>query len=252
MSELIITNKKYVYLKIPTKYILIYHQLCELMVDFGEDMLKDCKANCAARNVEVQKCFNMFQAALMARELGKYKHEETLIKYIKAKLKTFDKTIHKDEFTITLEDGLTGYVSVEDGEPVIRIDPSEVPDTEKILYCVIKPTNYTGYNNHQEFADKHIIEENILSKTVLDIKSGIYDYECSLDEGKLMLAVLVPVDKSANVKVDNGFGKQVDFGSSGLWYSNGEVTIQLDSIEYKVYGELYPISADVKFYITLV
>ena len=42
MADLVITNKQYIYLKIPTKYICIYHQLCELMVDFGEDMLKDC------------------------------------------------------------------------------------------------------------------------------------------------------------------------------------------------------------------
>ena len=50
MADLVITNKQYVYLKIPTKYICIYHKLCELMVDFGEDMLKDCKADCTSRN----------------------------------------------------------------------------------------------------------------------------------------------------------------------------------------------------------
>ena len=31
MADLVITNKQYIYLKIPTKYICIYHQLCELI-----------------------------------------------------------------------------------------------------------------------------------------------------------------------------------------------------------------------------
>lgn len=251
MAELVVTSKKYVYLKIPTKYIVIYHQLCELMVDFGEDMLKDCKADCAAKNVEIQKCFNMFQAALMARELGKTKHEETLIKYIKAKLKTYDKTTHKEEFTIKIEDGLTGYVKIENGEPVIRIDPSELADSNKVLYCIVKPTNYLGYSNYQEFATKHIIEDNIISKTLLDISSGSYNYECELEEEKLMFVTLIPESKAATVKIDDGFGKAVPFGSSNLWYSNGEVSIELDGIKYQVFGELYPIKGDVKFYITI-
>ena len=72
MADLVITNKQYIYLKIPTKYICIYHQLCELMVDFGEDMLKDCKASCTDRNSGVIECFNMFNSAVAARKSGEF------------------------------------------------------------------------------------------------------------------------------------------------------------------------------------
>ena len=169
MADLVITNKQYIYLKIPTKYICIYHQLCELMVDFGEDMLKDCKADCTSRNIEVQKCFNMFNAALLARELGKTKHEETLIKYIKAKLKAINCKSCKETFTIQLEQGLTGYVDCNKGNPIIRIDPDELLHKNKSIYVVVKPNSYLGYNDYQEYARQQIITENIIIQDNQDI-----------------------------------------------------------------------------------
>ena len=252
MADLVITNKQYIYLKIPTKYICIYHQLCELMVDFGEDMLKDCKADCASRNVEVQKCFNMFNAALLARELGKTKHEETLIKYIKAKLKSIDCKSCKETFTIQLEQGLTGYVDCNKGNPIIRIDPDEPLHKNNSIYVVVKPNSYLGYNDYQEYARQQIINENIIVKETLDISSGTSDYNCDLTDSKLIFAVLIPIEKACDVKVDDGFGGKVQFGSSNTWYSNGNVSIELDGIEYQVFGELYPIAGNVKFYVTVV
>ena len=86
MSELIQIEPEYVYVTIPAEYICVYHRILAMLADYGEDMLKDCKASCTDRNSNVIECFNMFNAAVAARKLGKDKLAETLIKYIKAKI----------------------------------------------------------------------------------------------------------------------------------------------------------------------
>lgn len=77
---------EYVYVTIPAEYICVYHRVLAMLADYGEEMLKDCKASCKDRNSGVIECFNMFNAAVAARKLGKKKLAETLIKYIKAKI----------------------------------------------------------------------------------------------------------------------------------------------------------------------
>ena len=77
---------EYVYVTIPAEYICVYHRILAMLADYGEDMLKDCKASCTEKNSNVIDCFNMFNAAVAARKLGKDKLAETLIKYIKAKI----------------------------------------------------------------------------------------------------------------------------------------------------------------------
>ena len=77
---------KYVYISIPAEYVCVYHRILAMMADYGEDMLKDCKATCTDRNSVVIECFNMFNTAVAAKKLGKDKLAETLIKYIKVKI----------------------------------------------------------------------------------------------------------------------------------------------------------------------
>lgn len=86
MSELIQIEPEYIYVTIPAEYICVYHRILAMLADYGEEMLKDCKASCTDRNSGVIECFNMFNAAVAARKLGKDKLAETLIKYIKAKI----------------------------------------------------------------------------------------------------------------------------------------------------------------------
>ena len=253
MAELVVSNKQYVYLKIPTKYIALYHKLMNLMVKLGEDMLKDCKADCASRNVEITKCFNMFNAALFARELGKTKHEETYIKFLTAKLNQIQLDDIVSNFTITLEDGTTGYVDCSKNPPVIYVDPEEeVVENAPIIYGVIKPSSYAGYTDYNEYAQDHIHIDSLINPIKRSLKKGNYSYECVLNESKLMFVALIPTTMSASVKIDDGFGNKVVFGSSGTWFSNGNVKLNLDGVEYSVFGELYPISGNIKFYIDVV
>lgn len=86
MSKLVEIEPEYVYATIPADYVCVYHRILAMLADFGEEMLKDCKASCTDRNSGVIECKNMFDAAVAARKLGKDKLAETLIKYIKAKI----------------------------------------------------------------------------------------------------------------------------------------------------------------------
>lgn len=89
----IVVEPEYVYVTIPAEYICVYHRILAMLTDYGEDMLKDCKAACKDRNSGVIECFNMFNAAVAARKLSGndkesryWKLAETLIKYVKAKI----------------------------------------------------------------------------------------------------------------------------------------------------------------------
>lgn len=86
MSELVQIEPQYVYVTIPAEYVCVYHRILVMLADYGEEMLKDCKAGCTDKNSGVIECFNMFNAAVAAKKLGKEKLAETLIKYIKAKI----------------------------------------------------------------------------------------------------------------------------------------------------------------------
>ena len=119
-------------------------------------------------------------------------------------------------------------------------------------YMEAVDSEISNYNDYQEYARQQIINENIIIKENLDISSGTSEYNCELTDSKLIFAALIPIEKVCDVKVDDGFGGKVQFGSSNTWYSNGNVSIELDGIEYQVFGELYPIAGNVKFYVTIV
>lgn len=86
MSNLKEVEFEYIYVTIPAEYICVYHRILAMLADYGEDMLKDCKAACKDRNSGVIECFNMFNAAVAARKLGKQSLADVLIKYIKTKI----------------------------------------------------------------------------------------------------------------------------------------------------------------------
>ena len=93
MSKLIPIEPEYVYVTIPAEYICVYHRILAMMADYGEEMLKDCKASCTERNSNIIECFNMFNSAVAARKLKKDKLAETIIKYVKAKINQIYKGI---------------------------------------------------------------------------------------------------------------------------------------------------------------
>lgn len=89
----VIIEPEYIYVTIPAEYICVYHRILAMLADYGTEMLKDCKAGCTKRNEGVIECFNMFNAAVAARKLGKDSLAKTLITYIKAKINQIYKGI---------------------------------------------------------------------------------------------------------------------------------------------------------------
>ena len=125
MSKLIQIDLEYVYVTIPAEYICVYHRILAMMADYGEEMLKDCKASCTDKNNNVIECFNMFNSAVAARKLGKDKLAETIIKYVKAKINQIYKGIDNSTnfvFPVDETGQLKAFVSC--GErPKFEINP---------------------------------------------------------------------------------------------------------------------------------
>ena len=128
MSELIQVEPEYVYVTIPAEYICVYHRILAMLADYGEDMLKDCKASCTDRNSNVIDCFNMFNAAVAARKLGKDKLAETLIKYIKAKINQMYRGVdNSTSFVFPIDENgqLKAFVSCNE-RPMFYINPEDM------------------------------------------------------------------------------------------------------------------------------
>ena len=127
MSELIQVEPEYVYVTVPAEYICVYHRILAMLADYGEAMLKDCKASCTDRNSNVIDCFNMFNAAVAARKLGKDKLAETLIKYIKAKINQMYRGVDNSTgfvFPVDENGQLKAFVSCTE-RPMFYINPED-------------------------------------------------------------------------------------------------------------------------------
>ena len=127
MSELIQVEPEYVYVTVPAEYICVYHRILAMLADYGEAILKDCKASCTDRNSNVIDCFNMFNAAVAARKLGKDKLAETLIKYIKAKINQMYRGVDNSTgfvFPVDENGQLKAFVSCTE-RPMFYINPED-------------------------------------------------------------------------------------------------------------------------------
>lgn len=72
----------YTYLDIPNKYGCVYTKLLIKLSDLGIDIIKDCTSTCKGINRQVINCWNMFQGACAAYQLGEIKKADMLVDYI--------------------------------------------------------------------------------------------------------------------------------------------------------------------------
>lgn len=170
MSELIQVEPEYVYVTVPAEYICVYHRILAMMADYGEELLKNCKASCTDKNNNIIECFNMFNAAVSAKKLGKDKLAETIIKYVKVKInqiyKGFD---NSTSFVFPIDENGEIKAIVSCGErPKFYINPKDMGLYEHKLN--------NGFDEHFMLGP-----EDLLSLNQNDYDDFIIDFEPRFD-----------------------------------------------------------------------
>ena len=79
-------NAGYIYIVVPEEYSNLYLYILELLAEYGECTLKDCKCSCSDKSTCIIECYNLFNAAIAAKEVGRDKLAGLIINYIKARL----------------------------------------------------------------------------------------------------------------------------------------------------------------------
>ena len=185
---------EYIYLTIPAEYVCVYHRIMAMLADYGEDMLKDCKAACTDRNSGVIECYNMFNAACASRLLGQDKKAQLIINYIKAKINQIYKG--KDNstgyvFPIDENGKLKAFVSCND-RPRFWINEEE---------DLMKQNQGLGFEEEYSLDDENGEENNIYP----------FDFDCeaSYSNGKITTKLVFYIDgvsmpnyEYTNVEVD--------------------------------------------------
>ena len=185
---------EYIYLTIPAEYVCVYHRIMAMLADYGEEMLKDCKAACTDRNSGVIECYNMFNAACASRLLGQDKKAQLIINYIKSKINQIYKV--KDNstsyvFPIDENGKLKAFVSCND-RPRFWINEEE---------DLMKQNQGLGLEEEYSLDDENGEESNIYP----------FDFDCeaSYSNGKITTKLVYYIDgkpipsfEYANVEVD--------------------------------------------------
>ena len=170
---------EYIYLTVPAEYVCVYHRIMAMLADYGEEMLKDCKAACTDRNSGVIECFNMFNAACAARLLGQDKKAQLIINYIKAKINQIYKG--KDNstgyvFPIDENGALKAFVSCND-RPRFWIDTDDLFKQNQGLgyeeeYTIEDENNNTGYIYPFDFNCEAYASDNIIHTSLTFYLNG--------------------------------------------------------------------------------
>jgi len=153
-------TKGFIYLEIPIDYACTYHKLLTYMADYGEDAIKECDSACKGNNKSIIKCWNMFQAALAAYEIGRIKEANLLINYINAQLDTiYKKTDYIPELNGTIE-------------PI---------DEKGHVFGTLTCRNYIEFYVHIEETNEDFKQGHLYAK-ILNESSGARDFEKITDE----------------------------------------------------------------------
>lgn len=155
---------EYVYMTIPAEYICVYHRILVMLADFGEEMLEDCKAACKDRNSSVIDCFNMFNAAVAARKLGKESLANTLILYVKSKINQIYK--NNDNSTSFIypidEDGQLKAVVSCGKKPIFEISPEDGDLYEHIINNGSSEHFYLSEEDEPDIVTDDEVEDNLV------------------------------------------------------------------------------------------
>lgn len=80
-------NTDFIYLTIPTEYVVVYRKLMQCILEAGINVLKQCDCNCKNNKTRILfDCWCAFQSAIAAKKLGQDKAANVIIDYILAQL----------------------------------------------------------------------------------------------------------------------------------------------------------------------
>lgn len=71
---------------IPIEWKSVYDNLSHKMTKYGYDMLMDCNACCKDKNVQLLRCYTLFESAVSAYNIGEETLANNLILEIKSRL----------------------------------------------------------------------------------------------------------------------------------------------------------------------
>ena len=170
---------EYIYLTIPAEYVCVYHRIMAMLADYGEEMLKDCKATCTDRNSGVIECFNMFNAACAARLLGQEKKATLIINYIKAKINQ----IYKGK------DNSTSYVFPIDENGKLK---AFVSCNDRPRFWINEEEDLMKQNQGLGFEEEYSLDD----ETGEDSYIYPFDFDCeaSYSDGKITTKLVYYVD----------------------------------------------------------
>ena len=84
-------NANLLYLCIPKAWNNIYYKLLYLLADEGKNIIDDCNYTCSNHGNNVFTCWNLFQSAIAANEVGENKKANLFINYIDKQLDCYIK-----------------------------------------------------------------------------------------------------------------------------------------------------------------
>ena len=177
---------EYVYISIPAEYVCVYHRILAMLADFGEDMLKDCKASCTERNSGAIECFNMFNAAVAARHIGQERKATLIINYIKAKInQIYRGEDNSTSFVFPVDENgkLKAFVSCND-RPQFWVEEEHLFKQDRDLgfkeqYSLDNENGENSYIIPFDFECKAIVENKHI---IVDLKFTINGFPVQDDE----------------------------------------------------------------------
>ena len=285
MSEQIKKNiAVFVNMRIPLDYVEVYFHILAALSDYGEDMLKDCKASCTDKDSGIIECFNMFNSACSLYELGddvSIKKANLIFDYIESQLNLKYKDVTMPDVAQLPVEGqnVTVYFDfknksyyVEEGTPIpvqsIRIEGNNnitginyqyeclfIPDDttqRNVVWSIISGNNYATIDSTTGeltiFSNAHnslvTIKAEIPGTEVYDTKEIVCTYS-----NEAVGVVTVTVDTTL---VEFGTQKEVIVHTSGT--NVDPINLQLHKLDSSGNDNLLntiPYSQDAVFNITV-